>query len=157
MHQKRLTDPNDESDDESDNDVYMDDYTLDYCMRYAAGQFSEFSVTSWLMRRSNSTRCNSIVRYEFQTANGDTMSAFGRVLLFLEITTKEEGTRQALAFLARMSVEIDERLVYLVKECGHEVVRATAVREVMGLIEWNGRQYFVGKKTSLIVPTSTVS
>jgi hypothetical protein len=74
------------------------------------------------------------------------MSVFGRVLLFLEIATKEEGTMQALAFLARMSVEIDERLVYLVKECGHEVVRATAVREVMGLIEWNGRQYFVGKK-----------
>jgi hypothetical protein len=84
------------------------------------------------------------------------MSVFGRVL-FLEVATKEEGTRQALAFLARMSVEIDERLVYLVKECGHEVVRATAVREVMGLIEWNGRQYFLGKKTSLIVPTSTVN
>jgi hypothetical protein len=56
-----------------------------------------------------------------------------------------------------MSVEIDDRLVYLVKEGGHEIVQATAVKEVMGLIEWHGRQYFVGKKTSLIMPSSTVN
>jgi hypothetical protein len=73
------------------------------------------------------------------------MLAFRRVL-FLEAATEEEGTKQALAFLARMSIEIDERLVYLVKEGGYEVVRATVVREVMGLIEWNGHPYFVGKK-----------
>lgn len=53
-----------------------------------------------------------------------------------------------------MSVEIDERLVHLVKEGGREVVRATAIKEVMGLTEWNGRQYFVGKKSFLILPSS---
>jgi hypothetical protein len=146
---------NDEPGSESD-EAFIDDYTVDYCMRYAAAQFSEFTVTSWLMRRSNSTRCNSIVRYEFQAANGHTMSAFGRVLLFLEAET-EEGTKETLAFLSRMSVEIDERLVYLVQEAGHEVVRATAIREIMGLIEWNRRQYFVGKKTSLILPSGVVN
>jgi hypothetical protein len=157
MDRERLTDLNDEYDGQSDNDSSLDDYTPDHCVRYAAAQFSEFSVTSWLMRRSNSTRCNSIVRYEFQTANGGTMSAFGRVLLFLEAAIEDEDTKQALAFLVRMSVEIDDRLVYLVKEGGHEIVQATAVKEVMGLIEWNGRQYFVGKKTSLIMPSSTVN
>ena len=84
------------------------------------------------------------------------MLAFGRVLLFLEIATEEEETKQAVAVLARMSVEMDERLVYLVQESGHEIIRATMVKEVMGLIEWNGRQYFVGKKTSLIIPPSIV-
>jgi hypothetical protein len=83
------------------------------------------------------------------------MSAFGRIILFLEAATKEEGTKQALAFIARMSVEIDERLVYLVKEGGHEVERATVIGGAVELIEWNGNQYFMGRKTSLILPSST--
>jgi hypothetical protein len=115
INEEHFADPNDEPDSESDNDASMDDYTLDCSVTRVAVQFSEFSVTSWVIRRSNSTRCNCIVRSEFQRANGDTMSAFGRVLLFLEIATKEEGTWQTLVFLARMSVEIDEKLVYLVK------------------------------------------
>jgi hypothetical protein len=36
-------------------------------------------------------------------------------LFFFLAATKEEGTKQALVFIARMSVEIDERLDYLVK------------------------------------------
>ena len=65
----------------------------------------------------------------------------------------EEGNdSQNLAFVSKTSVQTEGRLVYLAAESGHEIIHAQSIKELMGMIEWEERQYFLNQKTSLILP-----
>ena len=41
---------------------------------------------------------------------------------------------------------------YLAAKSGHEFIHAQSIKELMGMIEWEERQYFLNQKTSLILP-----
>ena len=42
--------------------------------------------------------------------------------------------------------------MYLAAESGHGIIHAQSIKELMGMIEWEERQYFQNQSTSLILP-----
>jgi len=61
----------------------------------------------------------------------------------------EEGNdSQNLAFIGKINAHTEVRLVYhLAAESGHEITHAQSIKKVMGMIEWEERQYFLNQNT----------
>lgn len=152
-------DDHDESTDDSDQDS-ADESNLaipdgpareipNVCRRFAAAKFSNFSVVSQMMERSDSTRCSYVVRYEHKTAM-TLQSLFARVLLFLEVTINGHDEPHRLAFVRRIHVNPEGRLVAIVREGNHHVIDATEIKELMRIMTWEGVDYLLNGKTSLL-------
>lgn len=128
-------------------------YEPERCQRFAGACFVDFYVTAEQMRRANSTRCNSVIRYEYRSRPQDNSkcSAFGRVLLFFEVFM-DDGSEHTLAFISKLNVNIDGRLVFVASESSHRMINVDDIAELIGIIAWEGREYLLNKKTSLILP-----
>jgi hypothetical protein len=151
--------------DDYDSELPMDlDKYPDTAIRWAAAQFSNFRVVSSQMARSNSTRCNSLIRYEY--TDPDTLvkqSAFGRVLLFLEVNEQAKDvstmtrsspalppTTHHLAVITTFHVSQDGRLVKVNEEGGLRMINMQWIKEAMGIFLWGGEKYLLCKATSLL-------
>jgi hypothetical protein len=133
-------------------------------IRWAGVQFADFHVVSEQMKRSNSTRCNSLVRYEY--IDPDSLakrSAFGYVSLFFEISTRPTElldqphavsalVMHHLALIRTLSVLPDGRLVKIVGEGGLRMMNVESIKEIMGIFMWEAEQYLISKATSLLLP-----
>jgi hypothetical protein len=132
-------------------------------IRWAAVQFPDFKVVSSRMKRSNSTRCNSLIRYEYTDPHRLVKrSAFGRVSLFLEVgeqpkDVSEQSDRVCrpathhLALITTLDVAQEGRLVKITREGGLRMISMQWIKESMGIFLWNGEQYLLCKTTSLLL------
>jgi len=134
------------------SDSEDDSYKPERCQRFAGARFVDFYATAERMRRANSTRCNSVIRYEYRHPQDNSKcSAFGRVLFFFQVSM-DDGSEHTLAFISKLNVNADERLVFVVSESGHRMINVDDIAELIGIIAWEGREYLLNKKTSLILP-----
>ena len=101
--------------------------------------------TAWLMRHSNNNRCNSIVRYESLGQDDQLQSASGQVLLFFELSMEKENEARTWSSSAkRTSIQKAGRCIW--------IIHTQSIKELVGMNEWEERQYFLNQKTSLILP-----
>jgi hypothetical protein len=56
-----------------------------------------------------------------------------------------------LALVRRIHVTLEGRLVAIVREGGHHVVDVSEIKELMGIMTWEGVDYLLNSKTSLLV------
>jgi hypothetical protein len=112
-----------------------------------------FKVVSQQMRRPNSTRCNAIIRFELQRPGQVEMtSSFGRVEFFLELPAMPGWpTGLQVAYVQTFQVALDGRLVYIVREGGMQMVLLKNIKELMGLFVWEGDEYLLNSRTSLLL------
>lgn len=110
------------------------------CIRWASYKpdavgHEPFSAISATMRRSNSTRNASMVRYEVDSRDGSSQMAFAEVLFFY--TTKEEQLPKThyLAYIQEFLVQSDGRLLYQAGLGLKTVIDARSIRELIGLVK----------------------
>jgi hypothetical protein len=132
-------------------------------IRWAGIQFANFHVVSDKMKKSNSTRCNSLIRYEYMDQDHLVkQSAFGRVSLFFELSTPSKDLHEQsnavatplihhLALITTLRVAPDGRLVKIISEGGLRMISVEWIKEVMGIFLWEQEQYLLCKDTSLLL------
>jgi hypothetical protein len=135
-------------------------------IRWAAVQFANFRVGASKMQKSNSTRSNSLIRYEYMDPDElCIVSAFGRVSLFFEVfeQPQERLGPEALdqchappvthhvALITQLTVAADGRLVKVVQEGQSRIINVLWIKEVMGLFLWEGDRYLLRRTTSLLL------
>jgi hypothetical protein len=145
-------------------ELHLDSFSTT-AVRWAGVQFASFHVVSEKMKKSNSTRCNSLIRYEYTDPDHLVKrSAFGRVSFFLELSTKtnyisepsnavtSQPVMHHLALITTLHVTPDGRLVKIVAEGGLRMISVEWIKEVMGIFFWEENQYLLSKDTSLLLP-----
>jgi len=60
--------------------------------------------------------------------------------------------RAHIAFISKLNVRTDDRLVFVVSGIGHRMLNVDDIAELIGAIAWEGREYLLNKKTSLVLP-----
>ena len=55
-----------------------------------------------------------------------------------------------LAYIEEFYIKPDGRLFYICKDAGRLFVEAGNIQELLGLFDWNDRQYLYSSKTSLL-------
>jgi len=71
---------------------------------------------------------------------GILMTIFGRILYFFQVSM-DDGSEHTLAFISKLNVNVDERLVFVASESGHRMVNVDDIAELIGIIAWEGREY----------------
>jgi hypothetical protein len=135
----------------------------DTAIRWAGVQFPNFQAVSSQMKRSNSTRCNSLIRYEYTDPHALVKrSAFGRVSLFLEVCEQPQYVSEHpdgihgpvthhLALITMFDVSPEGRLVKVTREGGLRIISMRWIKEAIGIFLWEGEQYLLCKTTSLLL------
>ena len=108
-----------------------------------------FKVISKDMERSNSTRSSSIVCF-FKKSAGNVVVCFGQVLFFFQVTMGIDAKVYYLAYIEEFYIKPDGRLFYICEDAGRLFVEAGNIQELLGLFDWNDRQYLYSSKTSLL-------
>jgi hypothetical protein len=129
-------------------------------IRWAAVQFANFWVGASKMEKANSTRSNSLIRYEYMDPDElRVVSAFGRVCLFFEVfqdLKSADGCHQQpvthhVALITQLMVAADGRLVKVIREGESLMINVRWIKEVMGLFLWEEERYLLRRTTSLLL------
>ena len=63
----------------------------------------------------------------------------------------DDGSEHTLAFISKLNVNTDERLVLVVSESGHRMINVDDIAELISIIAWEGHEYLLNKKTLILL------
>lgn len=139
------------------------------CIRWASFTSKDpanniFTVVSSQLRRGNSTRSSSMVRYEV-LSDATLFSGYCEVLFFFSINRgdmvrlmkdidvdvgEEQNIPLYFAYIEPIEAVLEDRLLRKVGVGSKEVIEVTQIRQLIGIIKNDSKDYIITQYTSLL-------